>query len=943
MYVSGVQKNQAAITSVDDNMEDKTRNELKQLQDRIMSIASKCATKNIGCVSHQDADSRGLGNMEMAALEQIRNDLDKQNRELETVLAHQRSAPGAGQTVDPSDKFFIKLDSELEKGLHRKATFALSSAKKTDSECSIQDVLHFEIEQKRELQRRIELFLRLGDVTCDAEFKHEATVKLAQINSDIKVCRLQLAVFNQSETLTRSVQKDGDSLNASCSKSAEADAVVEIMLDGDTFMSEARGRMQEAGRRFSFTGKLYFVLAVLLSMSTAIAPHWLAIVPGILLGMLGIYQTHYASIFYVKEGKGAEGKEGVGGRERDAEQDQDQEPRRPTLLWKGSLLVSIGLLIVGILFLFAHYTVLGVSGTPACAASYRYTPSCQDPLSTRGKRTLSNTAETESEQEHEANYTAGAVHAETHSHTNHTTEGLHPETPTEFPPPADEPLPPEGQETTEGDSTADAHDESPTVASEQHPEATVRCSGCSCTPSYRTTSGTISDGPSNYEDHANCMWLISSNAEISLSFTSFATEAVHDVVTINRCISSSCDPAIVEEVATVTGKVDLNHTYTSSTGYLQVIFNSDDSVNKDGFVATWSIGAEMISDLVEESSTEEPWSPEGQHTTGDHHSTDLNHESSPEAQNTTNAHDDGKFLHEEHTSPPDDELTVEPRGGEFVGFVEVSIKPESGFSFVLSTDGTDPTCESDAVVESSSHVWFVVSGVLKTRTCGEGNSDISVEAYKVLPGPIVTANIILASSLTTGNLTGEEFAIKFAFLMHLPMWRIFKSEIAVVRRRLLDTNISISILANSSSSAAELADTLRTADFSSLQVPGLWGKRLNSTVFELQVTVIDPALVEEHDMNHDIHVANPVSPDHIKPSVSVSNHSHVECVNVLTTNEYSHLLSDCNNLNVCIRDVVKAFPCNAYLGLSGFCAAMSLFLAVFIVSYTRFGLLALEW
>jgi hypothetical protein len=940
VHVSGAQKNQAAITSVDDNMEDNTRNELKQLQDRIMSIASKCATKNKGGASRQDADSRGLANMEMAALEQIRKDLDKQNRELETVLAHQRSAPG--QTVDPSDKFFIKLDSELQKGLHRKATFALSSAKKPDSERSIREVLQFEIEQKRELQRRIQLFLRLGDVPCDAEFKHEATDKLAQIDCDIKVCRLQLAVFNQSETLARSVQKPGDSLNDSCSKSAEGDAVVEIKLDGDTFISEARDRMQEAGRRFSFTGKLYFVLALLLSMSTAIAPHWLAVVPGILLGMLGIYQTHYASIFNVKEGKGAEEKEGLGGRDRDAEQDQDQEPRSPTLLWEGSLLVSIGLLIVGILFLFAHYTVLGVSGTPACAASYQYTPLCQDPLSTRGKRTLSNTTDTASQQEHEANHTTGAVHAENHSHTDHTTEGLHPETPhTVFPAPADEQLPREGQDTTAEDSTTDAHDESPTVASEQHPEATVRCSGCSCTSSHRTTSGTISDGPSNYQDRANCMWLISSTAEISLSFTSFATEAVHDYVTINRCISSSCDPATVEEVATLTGKVDLSHTYKSSTGYLQVVFNSDDSVNKDGFVATWRIGAEMISDLVKESSTEEPWSPEGQHTTGDHDSTDdLHHESPPEAQNTTNAHDD-EYLHGEH-APPDVELTVEPSGGEFVGFVEVSIKPGIGYSFVLSTGGTDPTCESDAVAESSSHVWFVVSGVLKTRTCGEGNSNVSVEMYKVLPGPIVTANIILASSLTTGNLTVEEFAIEFALLMHLPMWRIVKSEIAVARRRLFDTNISISILANSSSSAAKLADTLRTADFSSLQVPGLWGERLNSTVFKLQVTVIDPALVEEHEVNHDIHVANPVTSDHIKPSISVSNHSHVECVNVLTTDEYSNLLSNCNNLNVCIRDVVKVFPCNAYLGLSGFCAAMSLLLAIFIVSYTRFGLVALE-
>jgi hypothetical protein len=125
--------------------------------------------------------------------------------------------------------------------------------------------------------------------------------------------------------------------------------------------------------------------------------------------------------------------------------------------------------------------------------------------------------------------------------------------------------------------------------------ATVTCSGiCLCQPSSGTSSGTISDGPSNYANNANCTWLVASSGLISpsfssfntinLYFSSFSTEANYDIVTINRCTSSSS----CETVATLGGS-GTPYIYTSSTGYMQVLFTSGKSTtSKSGFVASWS-------------------------------------------------------------------------------------------------------------------------------------------------------------------------------------------------------------------------------------------------------------------------------------------------------------------------------------------------------------------
>ena len=124
-----------------------------------------------------------------------------------------------------------------------------------------------------------------------------------------------------------------------------------------------------------------------------------------------------------------------------------------------------------------------------------------------------------------------------------------------------------------------------------HSGSAITCSGsCACSPSSGQSSGTITDGSEDYSNGEDCRWLISSPSEIRLSFTSFSTESGYDYVTINRCTSSSCSST--EQIARLSGSgtnvTSLSNVYTSSTGYLQVLFTSDGSATMSGFAATWN-------------------------------------------------------------------------------------------------------------------------------------------------------------------------------------------------------------------------------------------------------------------------------------------------------------------------------------------------------------------
>lgn len=151
---------------------------------------------------------------------------------------------------------------------------------------------------------------------------------------------------------------------------------------------------------------------------------------------------------------------------------------------------------------------------------------------------------------------------------------------------------------------------------------TMTCSGgCLCQPSNGTTSGVISDGPDPYTNDANCKWTIASGVVIRLLFTSFDTEKYFDYVSVKSCTDPLCTSFTLiaklsgsnlpclegplycplnlagvygSQAGGEMGELEPNTVttiYTSSTGYLQVEFTSDDWINKEGFTASWSIGA----------------------------------------------------------------------------------------------------------------------------------------------------------------------------------------------------------------------------------------------------------------------------------------------------------------------------------------------------------------
>ncbi len=140
----------------------------------------------------------------------------------------------------------------------------------------------------------------------------------------------------------------------------------------------------------------------------------------------------------------------------------------------------------------------------------------------------------------------------------------------------------------------------------QQKTASVTCEGTSCTyctSSSGTETGTISV-PSNYNTNANCKWLIASagSSIISLSFSYFSTEGDYDYVFTYACTSPSCDGVPQSPnsgsgcslplcLGKDTGNIEqTTATYTSSTGYLLVVFVSDFSVSGSGLSAVWRVG-----------------------------------------------------------------------------------------------------------------------------------------------------------------------------------------------------------------------------------------------------------------------------------------------------------------------------------------------------------------
>ena len=127
------------------------------------------------------------------------------------------------------------------------------------------------------------------------------------------------------------------------------------------------------------------------------------------------------------------------------------------------------------------------------------------------------------------------------------------------------------------------------------------CSGaCPCDVSEGASGGTLTDGSGEYGNDVQCTWTIAAPVgDIAIQFTSFNTESGYDTVTIYACALSDCSDAVKLEELSGAG-VSLNLRYTTSLGYMQVVFDTDGSVTREGFEATWSVshGISQESDCV---------------------------------------------------------------------------------------------------------------------------------------------------------------------------------------------------------------------------------------------------------------------------------------------------------------------------------------------------------
>jgi len=106
---------------------------------------------------------------------------------------------------------------------------------------------------------------------------------------------------------------------------------------------------------------------------------------------------------------------------------------------------------------------------------------------------------------------------------------------------------------------------------------------CSGNTTFVETSGSFSDGMGEYQNDADCSWIIAppGNSTLAITFSAFDLEDCCDFVRVYECESEAClDPTLI---TTVEGR----ETVISPTGKAKITFTSDGSVTYDGFAARW--------------------------------------------------------------------------------------------------------------------------------------------------------------------------------------------------------------------------------------------------------------------------------------------------------------------------------------------------------------------
>jgi hypothetical protein len=74
---------------------------------------------------------------------------------------------------------------------------------------------------------------------------------------------------------------------------------------------------------------------------------------------------------------------------------------------------------------------------------------------------------------------------------------------------------------------------------------------------------------------------------INVSFTNFSTQPHKDVVRVFQCMDAFCLQP--QQLAELSGRYLSAQDVVSTTGFVKVVFTSDQMGEYDGFTATWNV------------------------------------------------------------------------------------------------------------------------------------------------------------------------------------------------------------------------------------------------------------------------------------------------------------------------------------------------------------------
>lgn len=184
---------------------------------------------------------------------------------------------------------------------------------------------------------------------------------------------------------------------------------------------------------------------------------------------------------------------------------------------------------------------------------------------------------------------------------------------------------------------------------------------------------------------------------------------------------------------------------------------------------------------------------------------------------------------------------IVPGGGQFTGYVLVTVTPPALAQLALTTDETTPSCDGKLVARSAS-LTIKEATTLKAVSCkGNTASLIVTKKFEILPGPVVIVSFQIYGSVSAADLSDDmknDFVGALVEMLRLPS-RDLVQDITVkdARRRLLAVDLSLGILTNGGDSADDLQNSIKNTDFGSLTNRAGWS---DAAVAGVEVSVLQP-------------------------------------------------------------------------------------------------------